>query len=223
MIRNIIIYTHEESDLWTSSRFAYQHRTVLALFERHLKSPRESGKLSKINIQVVSNVSRPIPFDAVGVIEVQIEGDYMAFFDLTADDKKRQTLNWLFQGIEIVTKAYGWDIKPYADAKDAVLNLNFVNHWAWRKRAWWRNGRRLVAEVFVEHEIEEIRIYIQLRTRSKEILERVLVVTDMPDEFVFDKYFGALQWIDDTTVKLVPKSWAEGSWSVTFDSSHFPG
>lgn len=222
MIRQFGLYARGEEDRWARHRFVNETRTVLALFGRHLKPPRESGKLWKVNIYVVEHVNKPKPFDVLGVVEVQIEGDCRGFFGLTADDKKRQTLNWLFQGIEIVTKAYGWDIKPYADAKDAVLNLNFVNHWAWRKRAWWRNGRRLAAEVFVEHEIEEIRIYIQLRNRSKDVLERILVVTDMPDEFVFDKYFGALQWKDDYTVKLVPKSWAEGGWSVTFDSSHFP-
>lgn len=223
MIRQFGLYARDEEDRWARHRFINETRTVLALFQRHLTPPRESGNAWKISVEIVQQLGRRQVREGLGHIIVQIEDTTCRFFELKADEKKRQTLEWLFQGIEIVTKAYGWDIKPYAEAKDAVLNLNFVNHWAWRKRAWWRNGRRLVAEVFVEHEIEEIRIYIQLRTRSKEILERVLVVTDMPDEFVFDKYFGALQWIDDTTVKLVPKSWAEGSWSVTFDSSHFPG
>ena len=225
MIRQFGLYnvvTGDEETKQIGLRFRNETRSVLALFERHLKPPRESGNLWKVNINVVENVYRPQPFDVLGVIEVQIEGDCRGFFSLKADEKRRQTLNWLVRGIEIVTKSYGWDIKPYEEARDAVLNLNFVNHWAWRKRAWWRNGRRLVAEVFAEHEIEEIRIYIQLRNRSKEILERVLVVTDMPDEFAFDKYFGSLNWIDDTTVELVTKSWAEGSWSVTFDSRHFP-
>lgn len=225
MIRQFGLYnvvTGDEETKQIGHRFRNETRSVLALFERYLKPPRESGKLWKVNIYVVERVRKPQPFDVLGVIKVQIEGDCRCFFCLTADEKRRQTLNWLVRGIEIVTQAYGWDIKPYADAREAVLDLNFKNHWTWRKRAWWRNGRRLAAEVFVEHEVEEIRIYIQLRNRSNEILERFLVVTDMPDEFVFDKYFGALQWIDDTTVKLVPKSWAEGSWSVTFDSCHFP-
>lgn len=222
MIRQFDLYAREEPDRWMSSRFAYQHRAVLALFERHLTPPRESGKMWKISVEIVPSTQESQFRVLMGNIHTQVEGDPTAFFELNADEKKRQTLEWLFQGIEIVTKAYGWDIKPYADARESVLNLNFENHWIWRKRAWWRNGRRLAAEVFVEHEIEEIRIYIQLRNRSKEILERVLVVTDMPDEFVFDKYFGALQWIDDTTVRLSPKSWAEGSWSVSFDSRHFP-
>ena len=221
MIRQLGLYA-PDLEFWTSHRFVNETRSVLALFERHLTPPRESGKNWKISVEVVSNIVKPNVREALGNIKIQIEDDPMDFFELEAEEKKKQTLAWLFRGIEIVTRDLGWDMQSYKDARDAVLDLNFVNQWTWKKRAWWRNGRRIVAEVFVEHEIEEVRMYIQLKNRSKEILDRVLVVTDMPDEFVFDKYFGALQWIDDTTVKLSSKSWTEGSWSVTFDQGHFP-
>ncbi len=221
MIRQFGLYA-PKLEWWTSHRFVNETRSVLALFQRHFTPPRESGKAWKISVFIVPQPKRQNVLDMLGCLELQIKDDPLAFFELSAYEKKHKALNWLFRGIEIVTRAYGWDIEPYEKARQAVLDLNFVNQWTWRKRVWWRNGRRLVAEVFVEHEIEEIRIYIQLRNRSKEILDRVLVVTDMPDEFVFDKYFGALQWINDTTVKLSPKSWAEGSWSVTFDQRHFP-
>ncbi len=223
MIRQFGIYLSDEVDHWTGSRFVDQTRTVLALFERHLKPPRESGKMWKISIEVVSKVRKPKVREVLGHVKIQIEDNSTAFFDLTAEEKKRQTLDWLFRGIEIVTQAYGWDMKPYEDAREAVLDLNYVNHWTWKKRAWWRNGRRLVAEVFVEHEVEVFRVHIQLRNRSGEVLERTLVISERPDEFIFSKYFGALQWIDDHTVKLISKSWSdEPDKSVTFDQRHFP-
>ena len=222
MIRQFDLYIEEE-DKWIRQSFTYQNRCVIALFEDNFIPPRESGKNVKINIHVVSQVYRPVPSDALGFIKVQIQGDYRTFFSLSSKEKKRQTLDWLFCGIEIVTQAYGWDIKPYEDARQAVLDLNFVNHWTWKKRAWWRNGRRLVAEVFVEHEVEEVRLYIQLRKRSGVILERSIVVTDKPNEFAFNKYFGALHWIDDHTVSLISKPWSdEPDKSVTFDQRHFP-
>ena len=221
MIRQFGLYA-PNLERWTEHRFVNETRSVLALYERHLTPPRESGKNWKISVEIVPELKREDVLDLLGHLKLQIEDDPLAFFELSAYEKKKQTLDWLFRGIEIVTRDLGWDIQPYEEARQAVLDLNFVNQWTWRKRVWWRNGRRLVAELFVEHEIEEIRIYIQLRNRSKEILDRVLVVTDMPDEFVFNQYFGALQWINDTTVKLSPKSWAEGSWSVTFDQRHFP-
>ena len=221
MIRQFGLYA-PKFERWTEHRFVNETRSVLALFERHLTPPRESGKNWKISVEIVPEIEKPKVREALGNIKIQIEDDPTCFFELEAEEKKKQTLDWLFSGVEIVIRDLGWDIQPYEEARQAVLDLNFVNQWTWRKRVWWRNGRRLVAEVFVEHEIEEVRIYIQLRNRSKEILDRVLAVSDMPDEFVFDKYFGALQWINDTTVKLSPKSWAEGSWSVTFDSRHFP-
>ena len=221
MIRRLGLYIENEKDRWVRHRFDNETRSVIALFERHLEPPCDSGKLVKVNTRIMSHVQRPEPSDAVGVVEVQIEGDHSGFFELAYEEKKQQTLEWLFRGIEIVTKFYGWDIKPYEDAREAVLNLNFENHWTWPKRAWWRNDRRLVAEVFVEHDIEEVRLYIQLRKRSGDVLQRTLVVTDMPHEFVFNRYFGLLRWIDDVAVQLLPK-FGEGSWSVKFDHRHFP-
>ena len=222
MIRQFGLYA-PDLEWWTRHRFVNETRSVLALFERHLTPPRESGKNWKISVEIVSKIEKSKVREALGNITIQIEGDPISFFELEAEEKKKQTLVWLFRGIEIVTRNLGWDLKPYEDARVAVLDLNFVNQWTWKKRAWWRNGRRLVAEVFVEHEIEEVRIYIQLKNRSKEILDSVLVVTDIPDEFVFDKYFGALHWIDDHTVTLISKSWSdEPDKSVNFDQKNFP-
>ena len=221
MIREFGLDAPEEKDKWVRRRLHNETRSVLALIERHFIPPRESGKAWKMSVEIVPQPKRKEVLDLLGHLKVQIEDNPLAYFELSVNEKKHQALNWLFRGIEIVTRAYGWDIKPYEQARESVLDLDFVNQWAWRKRAWWNNGRRLVAEVFVEHEIEEVRIYIQLRNRSSEVLERVLVVTDAPNEFAFDRYFGALKWTDKYAVTLFPK-FGEGYWAVKFDQSHFP-
>ena len=221
MIREFGLYLNDGIGRSISSKFAYETRSVLALYERYFTPPSETGKAWKISVEIVPQVKKPDVRELLGNLHVQIKDNPLVYFDLNAQEKKHQTLNWLFRGIEMVTQDRMWDLKPYEEARQAVLDLDFVNRWTWRKRAWWRNGRRLAAEVFVEHEIEEVHLYIQLRKRSGEILQKTLVVSDMPDEFVFNRYFGMLQWIDDTTVRLSPK-FGEGSWSVTFDQRHFP-
>ena len=221
MIREFGLDTPVEKDKWIRRRFHNETRSVLALFERHFTPPRETGKAWKLSVEIVPQLKREDVLDLLGHIKLQIKDDPLAFFELSAYEKKHKALNWLFMGIENVTRVYGWDIKPYEEARRAVLDLNFVNQWTWRRRAWWNNGRRLVAEVYVEHEIEEVKIHLQLRSRLHEIIERILVVTDSPSEFAFDKYFGVLKWTGTYTVTLYPK-YGEGSWSVTFDQRHFP-
>lgn len=221
MIREFGLYAPEEKDKWVRHRFINETRSLLSLFEQHFTPPRESGKAWKISVFIVPQPEKQEVLDMLGSLELQIKGNPLAYFELGAYEKNRQALNWLFRGIEIVTEVYGWDLKPYEQAREAVLGLNFVNQWSWRKRAWWNNGRRLVAEVFVEHDIEEVRIYIQLRSRSSGVLEKVLVVTDAPDEFAFNRYFGTLKWTDKYAVTLFPK-FGEGCWSVKFDQGHFP-
>ena len=74
-------------------------------------------------------------------------------------------------------------------------------------------SKKLVAMVYVEHDINSVDISIMILTRKGDKLKIVKVITEQPDEWCYSNHLGELKWVTDNEVVLVNK-FNTKKWSV---------
>lgn len=60
-------------------------------------------------------------------------------------------------------------------------------------------------QIKVLHEVDKVSIYMIFKDEDK-IVEEVLLVEDIPDEWVYSKYLGKLEWVSENKAQLTTKS-----------------
>ena len=96
-----------------------------------------------------------------------------------------------------------FDIRAIVDACDEVVNHDYVNEWYWKKTL---KSKSLSVQVKILHEVEGVHLYWVFRDSLKNVQKEKLIISDIPDERVYDKYFGKLEWISDRTARLTAKT-----------------
>ena len=186
-------------------RFRNETRCVSALFERCYKPFKETGKPWKILVEVVRGNAKPGYKDVGGVLTTQVEGDIDHFFELDKANKKQRTLDLLMEGIEQVARLLSFDISPFEVAAEEVKKLKFVNEWVWGSPIPNRSNT-LSAEVLVSHDIEAATLSARIKNGGGNVVDILPLVSDQPNEFIFDEYFGSVSWLNDMTIELVSRN-----------------
>lgn len=60
-------------------------------------------------------------------------------------------------------------------------------------------------QVKVLHEVESVNIYMVFKDSVKNVYIEKLLVSEIPDERVYSKYLGKLEWISSGTARLSTK------------------
>jgi hypothetical protein len=187
----------------TRSDFDFQSRSVLALFARCFSRPGFiDKKLWKIEVDLTNGEARPSVLSVGDVLSIQIKTDVNSFFQLEAVTKASKILEYLMAGLMKLSALQGWDISPFRIAYDEVINLNFVNHWLWKKPVL-NKMRSMSAEVWIEHELSVVKIFVLIKDQAKTIVKKIHLIDEMPHELIFYKHLGKLQWENDSTVELL--------------------
>ncbi|QUI23997.1 hypothetical protein HZI73_17585 [Vallitalea pronyensis] len=151
----------------------------------------------------------------LGICKIEQIVDYNGFFLQDDYEKKRLTLNVIKQTIAKVAKDKEWNTSPFEEVYAEMIKLQYNNHWTWRKKI--KNQNRLyTAEVYLEHEIKDIKIYIIIRDKQGDIVKKQLVISELPDEYAYVKHLGKLTWLSNSEVQLVNKNSTE-QWNVQLD------
>ena len=186
-------------------QFRDQTRCVTALVERCYKRSKETGKPWKILVEVVDRVVRPDCIDLLGVLTIQVPDDVESFLRLENAEKKPKTLDLLMTGVEKVAKARSLDLAPFESAAEEVRRLGFINEWVWKSRVANRS-QTMFADIVVNHEIDAATLSARIRDPSGDLVGHFPLVSDRPNEFGFDKYFGTVAWLDDRTIELTSRA-----------------
>jgi hypothetical protein len=186
-------------------RFTNEVRSVCALVTRHLPKIANE-KYKKILVLCVSSQPKTSSINQLGVAFVEVQRDARAFFCLSNREKQRWAHAALREGTMNVTDSHGFEPNMLIDAFQQAQLLEFENTWRWGVKA--SNNRRLKAEVWVEHDVEECRLLGVITTRTGDRLASDLLISTVPDEWAFDRYLGKLRWEDERTAVLDDKSGA---------------
>lgn len=183
--------------------FRNETRCVLSLFERFL-GKYKTKDCWRIWVNCVNEISDNRILNLLGVYNVQIVVDTDTYFKMSAIDKKKAILNYLWQGILQVVNDQDWELDIFNAAYSKVIELNFSNEWVWKKKAISPN-KEYKAIIFCIHEIYLFEARLRILDKKSNIVYDNTLFTDTPDEFIFSNYFGEFKWESNNVITLGEK------------------
>lgn len=194
-------------------RFLLESNCIVAMFLR-LLGKYKNDDCKKILVRCVKDVVRQDGFNALGIYTIELKVNYVKFFEKDDYDKKLITLNIIKQSIAKVVQEKGWDTSPFESVFNRIMELNYNNCWTCGKKVKSQN-KLYTAEVYLEHEVKQIDIYIIIRNNQGEIVKKELIITEQPHEYAYVKLLGKLVWSSNNQVQLVSRN-NDRQWNVEF-------
>lgn len=199
-------YLYEKN--WSEKRlkFILETRCISSYYERLFKEKSYKIKnIWKILIDCVEKVNDNRIIEIEGVLSVQVEFDYNHYFNCIEHDKKKIILDTLMNGIENIVKSKNFNIEPFIEVRNEIMESKFINTYSWMKPVKNQN-KEFAAEIILEHELEIINFYILIKNKDNEIILHEKILSQKPDEWFFKKYLGSLLWKSSNEIELLSKN-----------------
>lgn len=194
---------------WKTKRREFQlmTRCMTSMIERLI--PRIVTKdCWKILIECVEMEPRDKCLNLLGVYSVQVVFDVMNFYKMDTYEKKQYVVTKVREGICMLHQCELIDLSEMIQVWDKINEMNYVNEWFWKKPL---KSKQLSVQIKVLHEVENVKIYMVFNDYGKNKCSEKLLVEDIPDERVYCKYLGKLEWISAGTARLSTK---EGTYFI---------
>ncbi len=177
--------------------FEERSRSILSGVSAFLKRDIRTDGIWKISIDV--NSSNPLQHMKVvgGVLGYNIEFDVDSFLELGVEVQKTRMLTLVTETLVDVFTDAGLDADRLNGLRDFIEEREFKTTFTGPSRA--RNG--IGAYVVCEQEFERTNVFIALKKGSHEI-ERMFVLETSSEEFIFNVYLNAPEWISDIELRL---------------------
>lgn len=143
--------------------------------------------------------------EMLGVCTVNVAFDYEAYLNLSINEKKACALCTLLEGLEIASSHFGWDMDVFYSISNQIVQNNYVNEWAWKKRLRNKDGGYYV-EVIASVEWDAFRLFVKLNNSQKELLCKKVVYKELPDDRLYLDIFGKVEWSSDTELTIYDKN-----------------
>ena len=116
--------------------------------------------------------------------------------------KKKYIINKVLEAVDYLTSCGYLELDELKQTCDVIIKSDYVNEWLWKKPVRLKNKS---VQIKVLHEVDKVSIYMIFKDEDK-IVEEVLLVEDIPDEWVYSKYLGKLEWVSENKAQLTTKS-----------------
>jgi hypothetical protein len=191
-------------------RFLLETNCIVSMFLR-LLGKYKNNDTKKIIIKCVETLTGK-GSTILGICIIEQVIDYNGFFIKDDSEKKTFTLNIIKQAITEIARDKEWDISPFEEVYTKIIALDYINHWTWGKKL--KSPSRLyTAEVYLEHEIRDIKIFIVIRDKQGKLVKKQLIITELPNEYAYAKHLGKLIWLSNNEVQLLNRR-NSMKWSV---------
>jgi len=188
-------------------KFRLETRCISSLYERFFNKKLKTDKCWKVLVEGVTSVTKPCVRDQLGVFTIEVLFDFELYSKASDDEKKVQILELLQKGIIQIGELQGWDICPFNEAYQKVIDVSYINDWVWGKPIM-NSSKNLKAEVYCQHGLYKFTSAIRVYNKSGGLILDKEVVNEQPDEFAFTKYFGRLKWTSQNQIMLEAKDGA---------------
>lgn len=187
-------------DMATRRMFDLQTRSITSLYER-LFPKYKTTECWKVLVNCVNDTPTTQYRNIGGVYELDIIADIATFFSLTDIEKKVWAFEYLKLGIIGILKQTGWETELFMKTFQKVEQLNLRNVWLWK--AVHSPSGKLVAELWIDHNVQSCVISLVVRDRSGQEIKRQELITDLPSEWAFVRHLGIVTWRGSNQVALV--------------------
>lgn len=191
---------------WKEKRREFQlmTRCITSMVER-IMQPVDTKDCWKILIECVKNPVDTNYRNLLGVYAIQVEIDLEEFY--SADDYKKKDImiDIILKGVKQLSKSVSFDLSSITDACMKIINKKYINEWSWKKI----KIKDKIAEIRIEHEIRELNIFMIILNKDNTVIRKELIISTIPDEWVYSRYLGKLIRISEDIVALIDKSQEE--------------
>lgn len=198
--------TRKDYDLnwkWKRHEFNLANRCMMAMISR-LMPRMKTENFWGITIECVEKSPKDRYLIVGGVCEVQVLFDLSRFYTMTDIEKKKYAIEKAREAMNKLTPLI--DVSGILKACDKVAEAGYENIWYWKKSKKTSKKRRsLSVQLKVVHEIDFIHFYMVFNDSKTGKTEEHFIARDKPSEWIFNKYFGTVEWIDDKTARLTTK------------------
>lgn len=189
---------------WKNKRRQFQlmTRCMTSMIERIIPSITTKD-CWKILIECVENPYRKEMINLLGVYSIQVPFDINIFWEMNSFEKKKYVVAKIREAIKIIAQYNSFDVEKIESACNKVEDSNYVNEWYWGKPV---KNQHITVRVKVLHEVESVTISLVFKDSIKKIYKEKILVSDIPDERIYNKYLGKLEWISVGTARLSTKN-----------------
>ncbi len=190
-------------DLKDSRAFTLENRCVCAHYERHFK-----GQETEEIYRVVVKLSEGDPRDGMSEISSSVLKYYDAFNFSTYNkldlyERKKLLLSTLHKSLLHLCEENNWDKELFEMAKSGVVKDKFFNSYEISRKN--NSKRSMVACLNAQHTSKEFKLDIVVIDKSgKEILKKT-VLSEEPDEFLFNSRIGRIHWESSDVLNYTAK------------------
>lgn len=198
--------TRKDYDLnwkWKRHKFNLMTRCMMSMISR-LMPKIITENCWRITIECVEKSPKDRYLIVGGGCEVQVLFDLPRFYTMTDIEKKKYAVE---KAREAMNKLMPFiDVSGVLNACDKVAEAGYENIWYWKKSKKTSKKRRsLSVQLKIVHEIDFVHFYMVFNDSKTDKTEEHFIVKDEPSEWIFNKYFGTVEWIDDKTARLITK------------------
>ncbi len=188
---------------WKDKRREFQlySRCMTSMIERLMPSINTKNYW-KIIIECVEGTPKAEGIYMPEILFVQVLFDIDYFFKLNNYEKKKYIINKVLESVDYLSSNGYLELDELKQTCDDIIKSDYVNEWLWKKTVKFKNKS---VQIKILHEVDEVRIYMVFKDGDK-IVEEVLLVEDIPDEWVYSKYLGKLEWVSENKAQLTTKN-----------------
>lgn len=188
---------------WKDKRREFQlfSRCMTSMIERLMPSINTKNYW-KIIIECIEVAPKAEGIYMPEILFVQVLFDIDCFYKFDNYEKKKYIINKILEAVNYLTSNGYLELEELKQTCDVIKKLDYVNEWLWKKPVKLKNKS---VQIKVLHEVDKVSIYMVFKDGDN-IVEEVLLVEDIPDEWVYSKYFGNLEWVSENKAQLTTKS-----------------
>lgn len=190
-------------ELNDSRNFTLENRCICSHLERHF------NEIDTENIyRVVIKLSDTDPRDGTieessSVLKFYEQFDFEHFYKLEGSKRKEYTLETLYKSLLKVCELKKWNTEPFKLARQAVLDENFDNSYEIRSKN--NRAKSMIASLNAKHTENLFTLTLVVKNKQGKTLLEKEVLTEEPDEFIFNSQVGDLKWVSNELLTYIAK------------------
>lgn len=192
-----------ENDKAKRIKFMLESQHITTLYEKLLERV-ETNDIWKLLVICKKAEIRKNGINLLGVLEIEIKFDIDNYFKKGEYQKQLLIFDALKRGVCKAISIMQWDPIPFNIALKKSEEIKFKNIWFYKKRLY-NPTKMFIAQVFWEHNMYSIDLYLQILDRKKNLVAKVKVVSEIPREPLILSYLGEIKWVSDSKVLLHTK------------------
>ena len=207
ILKHFLMYGDEDTrDI--KSNLSFQTRCITKLYEKVFIKKYRTENCKQLNFFCGNYNEFRINECIDGFYDVQVPYDVQQFFSLSDEAKRVQTLNLLLESIMFVANEMNWNTQPFLEAYHKVKELKGINDFRWGKFIKSPDGKNK-AYVWCVHDLYDFKINIIVKNEKNKIILQKEVISTLPDELIYLRFLGNLEWVDEKTI-ILRESYSKG-------------